>query len=55
MPDQVADLTLHVDPHSLSSWSTADQKWVVGTGPRAVYVGASSRDLPLQATVNVTG
>jgi beta-glucosidase len=54
-PDQVANLTLHVDAHSLSSWSTADQKWVVGTGPRTVYVGSSSRDLPLHATVNVTG
>jgi beta-glucosidase len=54
-PDQVADLTLHVDQHLLSSWSTTDQKWVLGTGPRTVYVGPSSRDLPLQATVNVTG
>jgi beta-glucosidase len=52
-PGRFADLTLHVAPHWLSSWSSADQKWVLGTGPRAVYVGPSSRDLPLSATVTV--
>lgn len=48
-----ADLTLHVSAQSLSSWSTAQQKWVLGTGARSIYVGPSSRDLPLQATVTV--
>lgn len=54
-PGHAADLTLHVNSHSLSSWSTAAQQWVVGTGLRTVWVGSSSRDLPLQATINVTG
>jgi beta-glucosidase len=54
-PGQAADLTLHVTPHSLSSWSTSAQQWVVGTGARTVYVGPSSRQFPLQGTVNVTG
>lgn len=52
---QAADLTLHVTPQSLSSWSTAAQQWVVGTGTRTVYVGPSSREFPLHTTVNVTG
>jgi beta-glucosidase len=54
-PGHAADLTLHVTSHSLSSWSTAAQQWVVGTGPRTVWAGSSSRDLPWQASVNVTG
>jgi beta-glucosidase len=54
-PGQSADLTLHVATHDVSSWSSAQQKWVVGTGPRTVYVGPSSRDLPLRATVWVSG
>jgi beta-glucosidase len=52
-PDQSVDLTLHVTPHDLSSWSSSQQEWVVGTGPRTVYAGPSSRDLPLHATVVV--
>ena len=54
-PGRSAELTLHVAPHDLSSWSSAQQKWVVGTGPRTVYAGPSSRDLPLHAIVRVTG
>jgi beta-glucosidase len=53
-PGQSASLTLHVTVHDLSSWSSARQAWVAGTGSRAIYVGPSSRDLPLKATVVVT-
>ena len=52
-PGQFKELTLHVDPHWLSSWSSAQQQWVLGTGPRTFSVGSSSRDLPLTATVTV--
>jgi beta-glucosidase len=52
-PGRFADLTLHVAPHWLSSWSSASKSWVLGTGPRSVYVGPSSRDLPLSATVTI--
>jgi beta-glucosidase len=48
-PGHAQDMTLHVTAHSLSSWSTAQQKWVVGAGPRVIYLGSSSRDLPLHA------
>jgi beta-glucosidase len=54
-PGRSADLTLHVAPHDLSSWSSAQQKWIAGTGPRTVYVGPSSRDLPLHTLIRVTG
>jgi beta-glucosidase len=53
-PGRFKDLTLHVDPHWLSSWSSAQQAWVLGTGLRTVYVGPSSRNLPLTGTVTVT-
>jgi beta-glucosidase len=52
-PGQSARLDLHVTPHDLSSWSPTQQRWVIGSGPRAFYVGPSSRDLPLQTTVVV--
>jgi beta-glucosidase len=53
VPDQSVTMTLHVAQHDLSSWSSSQQQWVVGTGPRTIYVGPSSRDLPLHATVVV--
>jgi beta-glucosidase len=52
-PGQSANLTLHVAPHWLSSWSSAQQQWVLGTGHRTVYVGSSSRNLPLSGMVTV--
>ena len=52
-PGQAHYLTLHVAARDLSSWSTADQDWVLGTGVRQVRVGTSERDLPLQTSVTV--
>lgn len=52
-PGQYENLTLHVAPHWLSSWSSAWQQWMLGAGRRTVYVGSSSRDLPLSTTVTV--
>jgi beta-glucosidase len=54
-PGRAVDLTMHVAPRELSSWPAAAQAWVVGTGLRTVFVGSSSRDLPLSAAVRVTG
>jgi hypothetical protein len=36
----------------LQYWSTADGKWITATGKRTVSVGASSRDLRLNQTIN---
>jgi beta-glucosidase len=52
-PGQSQDLTLHVDRRELSYWSSAEQSWVVPTGARLVFVGTSSRDLPLHASAGV--
>lgn len=46
-------LTLHVAQHDLSSYSTADNNWVLGTGARTVFLGAASDDIRLQTTGNV--
>lgn len=40
-------VALHVGPRQLQYWSIARQGWMMPDGPRAVSVGASSRDLRL--------
>ena len=45
-------VTLHVAPRQLEYWSTKDGKWVAAAGKRAVSVGASSRDLRLNQTID---
>ena len=54
-PHRSAQMTLHVDRRALSSWSADQQRWVVGAGSRSVYLGSSSRDLPMRTTVFVAG
>lgn len=46
-------VVIHLDPLELSYWSTPAQAWVVATGPRKVYVSASSSDVRLQGKVSV--
>ncbi len=48
------DVTVHIAPRQLSYWSVAEHDWVVGTGTRTIYVGASSRDTRLQADAVIT-
>ena len=45
-------VTLHVPPRQLQYWSTKEGKWVTATGKRTVSVGASSRDLRLNQTID---
>lgn len=47
------DVTLAVAGNDLAQWDTAVNAWVVNTGDFDVIVGASSRDLRLQATFHV--
>ena len=49
---QSKTVTLHVPLRQLQYWSTADGKWITATGGRTVSVGASSRDLRLNQTIN---
>ena len=46
-------LKLHVEPRRLQYWSTAGNRWETAAGSRTVYVGASSRDIRLQAEANI--
>jgi beta-glucosidase len=50
---QSKSVTVHLPLRSLQYWSGAEGKWVKAAGPRAVLVGGSSRDLPLNASVPV--
>ena len=45
-------VTLHVEERRLQYWSTASGKWVTGRGKRTVSVGASSRDLRVNQTID---
>ena len=45
-------VTLHVAQRQLQYWSTKEGKWVTATGKRTVSVGASSRDLRLNQTID---
>ncbi|WP_348260782.1 glycoside hydrolase family 3 C-terminal domain-containing protein [Telmatobacter sp. DSM 110680] len=45
-------VSFQVAPRQLQYWSTKDQKWATPTGKRTVSVGASSRDLRLNQTID---
>ena len=46
-------VAFRINRDALSYWSTAEHRWVVATGTRAIIVGASSRDIRLRTDVNV--
>jgi beta-glucosidase len=46
-------VAFHIDQRALSFWSTAEHRWVVANGTRAIMVGASSRDIRLRTDVSV--
>jgi beta-glucosidase len=50
-PHEVKAVTLHVFPRQLEYWSTANAKWLKSMGARTLSVGASSRDLRLDQTI----
>jgi beta-glucosidase len=52
-PGQSRSMTIHLPLRALQCWSAVDDKWIRVLGPRAVLVGPSSRDLPLQTSVSV--
>ena len=45
-------VTLHVPERQLQYWSTKDGKWVTATGKRTLSMGASSRDLRVNQTID---
>jgi len=46
-------LTLHVNTQQLSGWDTVAQNWVLGTGNRAISLGAASNDIKQTITKNI--
>jgi beta-glucosidase len=52
-PGQAKTVTLEAPARSFQYWSVAAGRWMTAAGPRTIYVGRSSRDLPLQAVTNI--
>ncbi|MFG3346438.1 glycoside hydrolase family 3 C-terminal domain-containing protein [Streptomyces sp. NPDC048018] len=48
-PGERRRITVPVAARTLSSWDVTRHGWVLGTGAREIWVGASSRDLRLRA------
>ena len=46
-------VTVTLDPQASSIWNTEDKGWVAVPGLYTVFVGDSSRDLPLHGTIIV--
>jgi beta-glucosidase len=44
--------TLHVAPRQLQYWSAKDGKWATASGKRKLSVGASSRDLRIEQSID---
>lgn len=47
--------TAHLTRKDLSNWDTVAQDWFISTYPKNVYVGSSSRKLPLSARLPISG
>ncbi|MET9085919.1 glycoside hydrolase family 3 C-terminal domain-containing protein [Streptomyces sp. NPDC004237] len=53
-PGESKTVRIRVDAQQLKYWNTSFRAWVLGTGKRDVWVGSSSRTLPLHGSVGVT-
>jgi beta-glucosidase len=47
------NVTLRIAPRAFEYWSTSADRWQTASGPRKIYVGASSRDLRLDTELEV--
>ncbi|WHX23041.1 glycoside hydrolase family 3 C-terminal domain-containing protein [Streptomyces malaysiensis subsp. malaysiensis] len=52
-PGEARTVTVRMAARTLSSWDTERHRWVLGTGPRTVEVGSSSRDPRLRGRIEV--
>jgi beta-glucosidase len=53
-PGTTRRVSLPLDVRALSHWDTNRQQWVADPGTYTVWIGDSSRDLPLRATLALT-
>ena len=51
-PGQARTVALHVPLRSLQYWSVSANRWMTIGGPHSIYVGGSSRDLPLKSVID---
>jgi beta-glucosidase len=51
-PGQTATFTADITRRDVSNWDPATQNWVITEYPKTVYVGSSSRSLPLSAPLD---
>ncbi|WPG98473.1 Hypothetical protein R9X50_00126400 [Acrodontium crateriforme] len=54
-PGQSKTFTADITRRDLSTWDTAAQDWFISNYPKTVYVGSSSRNLPLEASLQISG
>lgn len=54
-PGEQRSVTIHIDPRRLQYWSETDNGWSTPAGSRALWVGASSRDMRLSGTLETQG
>lgn len=54
-PGQSTVFSADLTRRDLSNWNVATQNWEITSYPKTVYVGNSSRKLPLQATLDIPG
>lgn len=52
-PGATVSVEFHLRRRDLSEWDTKAQQWALQTGDYAIYVGASSRILPLEGTLTI--
>lgn len=53
-PGEAQRVTVDLGVRALSSWDPEQHAWVLGSGRREVFVGRSSRELPLRSKAVVT-
>jgi beta-glucosidase len=52
-PGESGHVTFDLTRRDLSTWDTEKQEWLLQEGEYQVYVGSSSRDLPLSSTLTI--
>lgn len=51
-PSSSAAFHADITRRDISNWDTSAQNWAISSAPKTVYVGSSSRSLPLSATLS---
>lgn len=54
-PEQSREVELSIEPRAVSRWDARYHRWRIDAGQVQVQVGSSSRDIHLQATIDVRG